>query len=125
MKCSIAVYGLHKIEKLGGPQCLLQCPVLNGKDRRRKLFIIQLLKGVKCLERRGGSEGGRGTDRLIPLCLSPSIPCVHDSCQPSRTPTASQVIHIPSLQPERGMGWEDRMLDGEKWRMKKGDDTFV
>ncbi len=110
---------LHKSKKLRGPQCLLQCPVLNGKDRRRKLFIIQMLKGVKCLKRR------RGTDRLIPLCLSPSILCVYDSCQPSRTPTASQVIHIPSLQPERGMEREERMLDGEKWRMKKGDDTFV
>ncbi len=61
---------LHKSEKLGGPQCLLQRPVLNGKDRRRKLFIIQMLKGVKCLKRR------RGTDKTHPsLSLS-----IHPVC---------------------------------------------
>lgn len=53
-------------------------------------------------ERNASREGGKTTDTLIPLFLSPSILCAHDSCQPSRTPTASQVIHIPSLQPARG-----------------------
>lgn len=53
-------------------------------------------------ERNASGEGGKTTDTLIPLFLSPSILCAHDSCQPSRTPTASQVIHIPSLQPARG-----------------------
>lgn len=56
LKCSIAVSSLLKSERGGGLQCLLHCPVLNRKNRRRKLFIIQLLKGVKCLERRKGSE---------------------------------------------------------------------
>lgn len=69
MKYSIAVCGLLKCKRVAGPQRLLQCPVLNGKDRRRKLFIIQPLKGVTCLKKEG-REWERATDRLIPLCLS-------------------------------------------------------
>lgn len=54
------------------PQCLLQCPVLNGKDCRWKLIIIQPLNGVHCLGKGGGNERGQLTDSSLSVSLHPS-----------------------------------------------------
>lgn len=118
MKYSIAVCGLLKCERVAGLQCLLQCPVLNGKDRRRKLFIIQPLKGVKCLKKEG-REWERATDRLIPLCLSlhPSRVLKTAVSQAERYWQSGNSYSQPATRERDGVVRQD--AGWKKWSIKK------
>lgn len=68
----------------------------------------------------GRGEGMREGNWQTHPSLSLSIhPVCSRQLSAKQNASASVVIHIPSLKPEKWMGCEDRMLDGEKWRIKK------